>query len=340
VAVSLNRIGDALKASGDFSGALTAYQEDLEISRKLAEKDKDNLERQFDVAVMLDRIGDVLTAKGDLAGATAAYSELLSICRALAAKDPGNTNWQQSLAVSLEKVAAGLKSQEDLQGALAAYREDVDIRRKLVAKDKENAQWQRDLSVTLNKIGDLLVAQTLGSWSKYEAWSIDKRADLTQSDLGPVLTAYQESLAIDRKLAAKDERNTQWQLDLSIDLDRAGDLLAAKGDVSSALERYRESLDIRRKLVAKDEHNAEWQAALAGSLATLGQAGVDPLKNGTEALAILKKLQSEGRLRAVYVGWIENIEADLAKLNQPEPTQPPVNPPAPTPVESAITGGR
>jgi tetratricopeptide (TPR) repeat protein len=252
VAVSLNMIGDALKATGDFSGALAAYQENLEISRKLAEKDKDNAERQFDVAVMLDRIGDVLTAKGDLSGATAAYSELLSICRALAAKDRGNTNWQQSLAVSLEKSAAGLARQEDLQGALAAFRENLDIRRKLVAMDGENTGWQRDLSVTLNKIGDLLVAQTLGSWSKYEAWNNDKRADLTQSDLGPALATYQESLAIIRKLAAKDERNTQWELGLSINLDRIGDLLAAKGDVAGALERYRESLDIRRKLVAQE----------------------------------------------------------------------------------------
>ncbi|MEZ5829193.1 MAG: hypothetical protein R3D01_12800, partial [Hyphomicrobiales bacterium] len=172
----------------------------------------------------------------------------------------------------------------------------------------------RDVAASLNRIGDLLVAQSFGSWSKYQTWNVDKEGDLSGKDLGPALASYDESLRIHRDLVAKDQHNTQWQLDLSISLDRIGDLLAAQGDLAGAIEKYRESRDIRRALAAADQNNARWQIALAASLANLGQVGDEPIENTTQAIEILKRLQSKGLLPARQLDWIENMEADLAKL--------------------------
>jgi tetratricopeptide (TPR) repeat protein len=305
---------------GDFPNALASYDEAHQLARKLAAEDADNLERQRDVAVTLDMIGDILKAKGDLPAALEAHEEVLAISRRLAEAAPSNTQWQHDLSIGLVKVADGLATKEDLTGALRLYHEGLKVRRALAAKDESNLLWLREVATSLNRIGDLLVAESLGSWSNYQSWNVDKQGDLSGKDLGPALEAYAEGLDINRRLVDKDPRNTQWQLDVSISLDRIGDLLAAQGNLSGAIENYRESRDIRRAFVAKDESNARWQIALAASLANLGQIGDDPLKNTADAIAILKRLQSQGLLPATQVDWIKNMEADLAKLNaEPKP---------------------
>jgi tetratricopeptide (TPR) repeat protein len=64
LAVSLERLGDALKYQGDLSGALAAYREELDIRRSLAAGGPG-------VSIALNHIGDTLLAQGDLGGAVA-----------------------------------------------------------------------------------------------------------------------------------------------------------------------------------------------------------------------------------------------------------------------------
>ena len=45
--------------AGDQAGALAAYQESLDIARKLAAQDQGNARAQRDVSVSLERLGDV-----------------------------------------------------------------------------------------------------------------------------------------------------------------------------------------------------------------------------------------------------------------------------------------
>ena len=79
MAVSLNKVGDVKLRGGDRAGALAAYQESLDIARKLAAQDQSNAQAQRDVAVSLDKLGNVKLQGGDQAGALAAYQESLDI---------------------------------------------------------------------------------------------------------------------------------------------------------------------------------------------------------------------------------------------------------------------
>src|SRR5262249_57853604 len=78
-------------------------------------------------------------------------------------------------------------------------------------------------------------------------------------DRAGALTAYEEGLAIRRKLAAADAGNVTWQRDVSVSLNNVGDMRLAEGNRNGALAAYEESLTIRRKLASADPGNAGWQ---------------------------------------------------------------------------------
>src|SRR5260221_12657570 len=102
----LNKRGDIKLQAGDQAGALAAYQESLDIVRKLAAQDPGSAEAQRDLALSLDRLGDIKRQAGDQAGALAAYQESLDIRRKLAAQDPGNALALRDMAVWLSKRAS------------------------------------------------------------------------------------------------------------------------------------------------------------------------------------------------------------------------------------------
>ncbi|EIC20019.1 ATP-binding protein [Thiorhodovibrio frisius] len=80
-----------------------------------------------------------------------------------------------------------------------------------------------------------------------------------QGSLEDALTAYKESLRIDRILAAADPDNAEAQRDLSVTLDRIGDIEKESGQAEAALTAYEETLAISRALAAGDATNARWQ---------------------------------------------------------------------------------
>ncbi len=58
---------------------------------------------------------------------------------------------------------------------------------------------------------------------------------------------------------------------------------------------------------------AIWQTDLAYALYSVATAGGDVKPNLTEALAILKRLDAEGKLTSDQKKWIPMIQAELAK---------------------------
>ena len=63
-------------------------------------------------------------------------------------------------------------------------------------------------------------------------------------DLTRARAASEESLATIRKLAATDPGNVLWQRDVSVSLEKVGDVRRAAGDRAGALSAYGESLDV------------------------------------------------------------------------------------------------
>ncbi len=184
----------------------------------------------------------------------------------------------------------------DRDGALKAYEDGLDIRKRLAARDPNNAEWQRDLSVSTNKIGDIRAAR---------------------GDRDGALKAYEDGLDIRKRLAARDPNNVEWQRDLSVSTNKIGDIRAARGDRDGALKAYEDGLDIRKRLAARDPNNVEWQTDLVVSAWKLMGAGAENRRRHlAEGLAILKRLDAEGKLTADQKEWIGAFEA---ALRAPEP---------------------
>jgi tetratricopeptide (TPR) repeat protein len=295
IAVTLSKIGDVLAAQGDRTGALVAYREGLEIARMLSGERSDNLEWQRDVSVGLNKIGDMLSDQGALDGALAAYREGLAIRRALAAKDDANLLWQHDVVVSLNRIGETLVAQKDRTGALAAFHEGLGITRKLAARDPGNTTWQTDMALSLEKVGDVLAAE---------------------GNRNGALAAYRESLAIRRALLEKDLANAEWRRNVSLSLGRVADMLLAEGDSEGALAAYRETLAIRRTLATSDPRITLWQIDMVQALVKLAIAADDPRGRWTEVLAILKRLDGEGRLTPFQKTWIKLAEEQLSKIAQ------------------------
>jgi hypothetical protein len=64
---------------------------------------------------------------------------------------------------------------------------------------------------------------------------------------------------------ASDLANSEWQRDLSVSLEKLGNLAVAQGDLPAALRYFIQSKTIRERLAASDAANAAWQRDLAVS---------------------------------------------------------------------------
>jgi tetratricopeptide (TPR) repeat protein len=141
-------------------------------------------------------------------------------------------------------------------------------------------------------------------------------AKLQEADQAGAAAAYQESLDIFYKLAAKDQGNAQAQRDVSVTLEKVGDVELQAGDRAGAVTAYQESLDIRRKLAAQDQGNAQAQTDLIVGLYKVSTVADPRQARGalTEALYILEKLPQDMKLTPAVKNWSNIFRAALLKL--------------------------
>jgi tetratricopeptide (TPR) repeat protein len=140
---------------------------------------------------------------------------------------------------------------------------------------------------------------------------------VAQGKLQEALEAYQQSLAIFKRLAEQDKTNSGWQSDLSLSYEKVGDVLVAQGDLAGALKNYRECFQIIEKLASQDPSNAIWQNGTAWNRYCVAKVLI-PIKNGDrnearrlviEGIDIMKRLEHKG---ALY----PNAQDTLNKLNE------------------------
>jgi len=104
--VNLNRLGDTWLLLGNTAAALNAYENALEISRKLAIKDPDNTEAQRDLLVSHYKFGKVYEKLNKPKEALEEYQKALAIAQELA-KDKINKQAQDDLE-TLQDLVKGL----------------------------------------------------------------------------------------------------------------------------------------------------------------------------------------------------------------------------------------
>jgi tetratricopeptide (TPR) repeat protein len=89
------------------------------------------------------------------------------------------------------------------------------------------------------------------------------------------LAAYEECLAIRRRLAEVDPRNIQWQHDQALILDQIGNEYRNAGMKRQAIEAYEGSIVVWRHLANIDPQNSQRQLDVAISLNKLGDMKFD-----------------------------------------------------------------
>ena len=297
LALSLEGIGDVKSETGDARSALAAYDEGLAIIRRLARDHPDDaeLQRQIDIDVRLDKTGDMKLATGDTTGAEADYQEGLTIARGLVERNPGNTQWQRDVFFSLIKIGDLKVQVGDPTAAIAPYGEAVAIVRHLAELDPANPLRLLDVGQGLCKMGDV---------------------DLKERDRD-----YEEGLTIMRRLVQRYPDKSRYQRELSVSLNKVGDVKLQGDDTDGAITAYSEALTIVGHLAERDPENLVWLRDVALSLREIADV---KLRTGDANSAIANYEQAAGKLRPLSEHdpnnalWLGDLTATLNKLGDAE----------------------
>ena len=121
------------------------------------------------------------------------------------------------------------------------------------------------------------------------------------------LAGWQWKVALDAELVATEQRRIAEQQSL-----------IARSEATRAERNFGAAKDTINSVISiwSKACNTQWQIDLVQALAKLAVAGDDPVARWGEALAILKRLEAEGRLTPAQQKWIAQVEAALAKLAQ------------------------
>ena len=218
------------------------------------------------------------------------------------------------LAVSTfaSKVIFGIaqKSKDtDINIALAIANETLDLVREQVKSYPTDNETQRLLSVTLNIYGDV---------------------KLRANDPDPAAKAFDESLAITRKLTQIEPNNSLWQDDLALALVRVArvkvnrasvavpsDSAEAKAEFEEARKLYEEATGIDRKLVAAEPKGEHALTNFQAHLQSYGDLLVrmNDLKAARDVYVELVEIRR--RLLALNtsnVSWMRDLATALQKV--------------------------
>ncbi len=139
-------------------------------------------------------------------------------------------------------------------------------------------------------------------------------------DKQDAVIAYQESLAIRRRLADAQPFVTEFQRDLAASYNNMGVLLSETGKPSGALKSHQAALGIREKLAEANPSVSEIQSDLALSHANIGRLlratgkPAEALKSDEAALAIRRRLADANPAVKEFQLGLAAIYNDIGRL--------------------------
>lgn len=292
IMAALDRIGDMRSANLDYVGASEAYEEELALGRRMAAARPDSLRAQRDLMICLSKVGDSNLQTRKFPAAKAAYDEMLAITRRVLATAPDNVSYQREHATALLKL--GEFHTQALQSQLARpyIDEGIGILRRLLAADPTDTSTRSDLSFALEyqgRLTDIRTAAGLRTFRTLLDEALQMRRDVAavdptnvqrQRDLANGLhyfgeqhfeharqtnapaelvrsrRAFEESLAIYRRIAAAETANGLDHRRVGVVLGEVAKVVEASGDVPAAKALWDEMLTLRRLLAKMNERSA------------------------------------------------------------------------------------
>ncbi|MBM3564003.1 MAG: tetratricopeptide repeat protein, partial [Alphaproteobacteria bacterium] len=141
----------------------------------------------------------------------------------------------------------------------------------------------------------------------------------SRNDLEGALKNYREGLDISRRLMDADPTHAERARDVSVSVNKIGDVLRSRNDLEGALKNYREGLDIRRRLMDADPTHAERARDVAMSLLRIGnvevarEAGAAACGYFVEARDIIAALARQAPDVHVYNNDLASLDEQIAQ---------------------------
>ena len=187
----------------------------------------------------------------------------------------------------------------DIEKARQRARECVDVARPLQRAERESFDALHALAGCLERLADALSAR---------------------SAFNDAIKAYEESIALRRRLLAGEPGNTTLQFELAHVLTYASFALMVAGKVEQAHAGATESFTITRRLTDIDAANARWSREYIDSLNVLAMVlqakgqFADAIARYREAIEVGHKLVEGDRGNATLQRFLSNILANLSDV--------------------------
>jgi tetratricopeptide (TPR) repeat protein len=313
VANTQNNLGILYANKNDFTKAEAAYQEALEIFKRLASSNPQTYEP--DVAMTQNNLGILYADKNDFTKAEAAYQEALEIYKRLESNNL--QTYEPKVALMQNNLGSVYADKNDFTKAEAAFQEALKIFKRLESNNPQTdepaiANTQNNLGILYYDKNDFTKAEA----ALKEALEIYKRlvssnpktyepaVANTQSNLGNVYelkndftkaeAAYQEALEIRKRLASSNPQT--YEPDVALTQNNLGTLYGQQNDFTKAEAALKEALEIYKRLESSNPQTYEPDVAQTEN--NLGNLYAD--KNDftkaeaayQEALEISKRLAS------------------------------------------------
>ena len=119
--------------------------------------------------------------------------------------------------------------------------------------------------------------------------------------------------SIARDLSQRDPGNAGWARDISVSLDRIGNVAVAEGDLTAARDAYAEALEIARDLSQRDPGNAEWARDVVVSHWKLAQSDPDNATvHWAEVVTRMEDMEARGILLPTDRSFLDTARKNLA----------------------------
>jgi len=315
-------------ATGDLDKSLELRRDSLNISRKLAKSQPDNIVRQNDLAIALFQVADSMVARNQPEPAGALLDEAQVIVASVLDDQLASTGSETLLDSLLGNNGEKLRSDAiltlkdsptffDIFGTAAVIVERLG-NLKMMTGDSEQAVTHHRLALKIHRA--MAVAQPdLDHWRRGEASSIDKIGviHLQLQQIPEARDQFQALNQLTQNELAKDPGNAFWRDLHASALDRLASIDISGGNTAASIETSRRAIEIWRDLAAAAPANLTRQRNLFVGLHKMGIAqSTNDDKAGAEqtlaeARTIIRRLVAADPDNAT---WRRDLAFSLDKL--------------------------
>ena len=218
-----------------------------ETARKLYEANPTSIDFQRLFVVGLIQLGDAKLQNKDLDGAEKAFSEGLKTVIAMLRTNPKELLWLDDHALSLAGLGRVSFQRGDFAKAREYFEGAIGIERQFATGADD--RLLKNLQIHWGELGDTLVRMR---------------------ELGEARKAFEARLSVRRERLKLDPRDPQRWVDVSVALDRVGQLLRDEGDLDGSRKYFEQALKIDQNLIRINPKRRDWQENLVFSLTRIG----------------------------------------------------------------------